>query len=245
MPLNKSAGNMYPWVTHTHNHMGGVCPHHCSYCYVDNPRFGRPPRYTGPIRLIEEEFRVRYGEGKTIFVENMGDMFAADIPGCFIDRILAHCIQFPGNSYVYQTKNPARTNLYLSNRGNFSIPHGSFFGTTLESNRHYPEFMRDAPHPIERAAAMMRLAALRHDLQIFITVEPVMDFDPDVLGSWLAMIRPSFVNIGADSKSKTLPEPNSWKIHRLIEILAEHSIEVRQKHNLTRILSNILDDTKK
>ncbi len=68
MPLKKSSGNMYPWVTHTHNHLGGECPHRCSYCYVDNPRFGRPARYTGPVRVIPDEFKVRYGTGRTIFI---------------------------------------------------------------------------------------------------------------------------------------------------------------------------------
>jgi hypothetical protein len=33
MPLKKSEGNMYPWVTHTHSHLAGACPHECK-CYV-------------------------------------------------------------------------------------------------------------------------------------------------------------------------------------------------------------------
>lgn len=34
MPLNRSTGNMFSWVTHTRTHLGGQCPHQCSYCYV-------------------------------------------------------------------------------------------------------------------------------------------------------------------------------------------------------------------
>lgn len=34
MALTKSKGNMYPWVTHTHTHLRGECPHGCRYCYV-------------------------------------------------------------------------------------------------------------------------------------------------------------------------------------------------------------------
>jgi len=79
MSLKKSNGNMYPWVTHTHSHLGGECPHACTYCYVDNPRFGRPAKYTGPIRLLEDEFKVNYGTGRTIFVENCNDLFAAAV----------------------------------------------------------------------------------------------------------------------------------------------------------------------
>jgi len=32
MPLVKSKGNMYSWTTHMHTHLGGQCPHKCSYC---------------------------------------------------------------------------------------------------------------------------------------------------------------------------------------------------------------------
>jgi DNA repair photolyase len=59
MSLKKSNGNMYPWVTHTHAHLGGECPHRCAYCYVDNPRFGRPAKYTGALRLSALRIEVR------------------------------------------------------------------------------------------------------------------------------------------------------------------------------------------
>lgn len=32
--LNKSKGNMYPWVTYTWNPIKGKCPHECRYCYM-------------------------------------------------------------------------------------------------------------------------------------------------------------------------------------------------------------------
>lgn len=31
MPLNKSTGNMYKFITHTWNTIKGECPHGCSY----------------------------------------------------------------------------------------------------------------------------------------------------------------------------------------------------------------------
>lgn len=31
MSLKKSTGNMYPWVTHTHTHLGGECSHKCVF----------------------------------------------------------------------------------------------------------------------------------------------------------------------------------------------------------------------
>lgn len=65
--LKESHGNMYDWVTHMHSHLAGKCPHECSYCYVQKNRFGVSPRYQGELRLIDNEFNVHYGKGRTIF----------------------------------------------------------------------------------------------------------------------------------------------------------------------------------
>ena len=79
MVINRQTGNMYPWVTHMHSHLGGECPHKCIYCYVDNPRFGRPERYKGKLRLLDWEFKVNYESGNTIFIEHKNDLFNAII----------------------------------------------------------------------------------------------------------------------------------------------------------------------
>ena len=227
MPLKKSAGNMYPCVTSTHSFLGGECPHKCSYCYVDNPRFGRAERYTGPIRLIEAEFKVNYGTGKTIFIEHMNDLFAKEVPSEFIARIFEHCHKWPDNTYVFQTKNPAR---YME--GTFGVwPSKIILGTTVETNRDTPG-ISVAPTPKDRLAAMARLY---HGTKKFITIEPVLDFDVDELASKIAAANPFFVNLGADSKNHNLPEPTVEKIMALVAKLAEYGIELREKHNLQRL----------
>ena len=104
MPLKKSVGNMYPWVSHVHTHLGGECPHKCLYCYVDNPRWGRPARYQGALRLIEKEFSVDYGEGKTIFIENCNDLFAREVLDDYIRRIMWHCHRYPLNTMYFRQK---------------------------------------------------------------------------------------------------------------------------------------------
>lgn len=229
MPLKESKGNMYPWVTHTHTHLGGECPHKCVYCYVDSPRWGRPKRYTGDLRLLEREFSVRYGSGKTIFIENCNDLFAADVPDKFIIRILNHCLLFPENSYVFQTKNPAR---YFSLFPGSFFPPNSIFGCTIETNREIPAEISLAPQPETRMLLMEKLPGC---VRKFITIEPVLDFDVDILASWIARIRPEFLNLGADSKGHGLPEPTFEKIMAFTEKLQEYGIELREKHNLIRL----------
>lgn len=225
MGLKKSTGNMYPWVSHTHSHLGGECPHKCSYCYVDNPRFGRPEKYKGPLRLIEGEFDVKYGTGKTIFIENCNDMWAKDVPISFINRVLIHCLSWPDNTYVFQTKNPIGYS-----RNCDDLPTNSILGCTIETNRDTSSFSK-APLPSNRVIPMMFLPFKK-----FITIEPILDFDVDILSKWIAGTSPDFVNIGADSKGHGLPEPPMWKVEALIKSLKESGIEIREKHNLERLM---------
>jgi len=238
MPLNESRGNMYPWVTHTHTHLGGECPHRCCYCFVNTGFMNtpRPKRYCGPLRLIQEEFKVDYdavtetfptGRFKTVFVEHKNDLFCAEVPQDFINKIIMHCLKYPRNTYVFQTKNPER---YLSMDALF--PEGSILGTTIETNRSTTTICR-APHPFFRMAAMTKL---EKTIRKFVTIEPILDFDVDILASWVDRIRPEFLNLGADSKGHGLPEPPIEKINALVEKLREYGIELREKHNLKRLM---------
>ncbi|HDY86640.1 MAG TPA: hypothetical protein ENH82_00820 [bacterium] len=227
MPLNKSKGNMYPWVTHTHTHLGGECPHKCTYCYVDNPRFGRPERYQGELRLIRKELEVNYRQGKTIFIDNCNDLFAEDVIREDLIDVLRHCKKYPDNTYVFQTKNPRR---YLDYDVQTNLPPQRILGATIETNRKIE--CSKAPDPIDRARGMIDLKDKK-----FITIEPIMDFDFPALLSWINQINPDFVNIGADSKGRGMPEPRAKKVTQLIESMNHLGIEIRGKHNLERLLN--------
>lgn len=227
MPINEAKGNMYPWVTHTHAELGGECEHKCRYCYVDNPRWGRAPRYCGSIRLIEKETKTRLGSGRVIFKEHMNDLFASSVSDDIVRMVLVHCQQWPENTYVFQSKNPARFQF-------FNFPNSPLiFGTTIETNREIPRSISVAPRPFDRMIAMA--ADNMKSVDKFVTIEPVMDFDVDILASWIDRIRPRFLNLGADSKNHGLPEPTVEKIMKLVQKLSEYGIELREKHNLSRL----------
>jgi DNA repair photolyase len=231
MPLTKSIGNMYPWVDFMHTHLGGECSHKCIYCYVNNKRFGRAPRYAGPLRIIEEEFKVKYNKPGTYFIEHKNDLFAKDVPYEFVNRILNHCIEYQGigNTYVFQTKNPER---FLKWERIF--PEKSILGCTVESNRDGIGNLRisHAPKQSERIFAFKKITTLRK----FITIEPILDFDVLILANMVLLAGVEFVNIGADSKQNNLPEPSPEKIRELIKILTSEKMEIRGKENLKRLL---------
>ena len=102
----------------------------------------------------------------------------------------------------------------------------TILGTTIETNRKTPS---KAPHTQNRRDAMKDIYNRK-----MVTIEPIMDFDLEILVDWIRLIKPEFVNIGADSKGHNLPEPSWDKIQRLIEKL-EKFTKVNLKDNLQRI----------
>ena len=236
---NPKGTNMYEFIDFMHTHLGGECGHKCTYCYVENPIHGRAPRYAGPIRLIEEELKFNYDfskdypDGAFIFIEHMNDLWARDVPREAIERILAHCNTWPNNTYVFQTKNPERYLNFLD-----LLPPKTVLGITMETNRVIPG-ISEAPIPADRfesfKCVLKTLKEYNLPVQTFITIEPALAFDVDVLAGWIGEIKPDYINLGADSKSRSLPEPTIEDIEELVKKLHESGIELREKHNLSRL----------
>ena len=72
-------------------------------------------------------------------------------------------------------------------------------------------------------------------MSIMVSIEPIMDFDLEVMVKWMQEIKPEFVSIGADSGNNHLPEPTPEKVKALIEALQEFTF-VKIKDNLKRLL---------
>jgi len=224
--LNKS--NMYDWITGTWNPVGGQCPHDCNYCYVKGFRFpSLKAKYSGMPRLIEHELKKNLGKDKFWFVGSCIDIFANEIPPRWKDKILYHCGKF-NNRYLFQTKSPQ---YMLSCLDRFPFPKNTVLGTTIETNRIYPQ-MGKTPTPGNRAASMN---TLRIGHEIMVTIEPIMNFDTDLFLRMISMCQPKWVNIGADSGGHNLPEPPAGKMRELIAELSKFT-EVKPKKNLNRIL---------
>ena len=77
---------------------------------------------------------------------------------------------------------------------------------------------------------------LDKNIRRFVTIEPILDFDVDILAKWISDIKPDFFNLGADSKGNDLPEPTAEKIHQFISKLKTYGSELREKPNLKRLL---------
>ena len=212
MTLNKQKGQMYGFVTHTWNAIKGKCPHDCSYCYMKVfPQ--------GELHFDEKEMKTNLGEGNFIFVGSSCDMFADDVKGEWILKVLDHCRKYPKNTYLFQTKKPKNMKRYIE-----IFPKNTIFGTTIESNRDYKLSKVSIPDRFHISFFPRRM----------ITLEPLMDFDLDMFVALIRGVNPEWVNIGADSKGHNLPEPSWEKVQELIKELKKFT-EIKIKSNLNRL----------
>ena len=117
-----------------------------------------------PIRFDPKELEVNLGEGNFIFVGSGTDAWAFDIPSDWITRFLDYCNLF-NNNYLFQSKDLHVFGVHGSS-GNTE----SDFCTTIETNRFYPEIMRNSPEIEERVRAMEKIVDLGIDT--YVTAEP-------------------------------------------------------------------------
>ena len=83
-----------------------------------------------------------------------------------------------------------------------------------------------APKPTKRFKDFLEIEHSRK----MITIEPVMDFDLDVMIKWVKQIKPYIVWLGYDSKSKGgYPEPELDKFNRLHKEIKQAGIKVKLK----------------
>lgn len=215
--LNKTKGNMYDWINYTWNPVKGKCFHDCEYCYMKHFTLG-------DLRLDEKCLNDDLGVENKIFIGSSTDMFADSVPFEWIAKVLDKCRKHEQNTYVFQSKNPAR---YMHFEGLY--PESCIFGTTIETNRHIKKSL--APESVDRLYGM-RWA--RKQYTVFISMEPIMAFDLEIVLGWMKELKPNFISIGADSKNHNLPEPLIEEIKTLINHLELFTI-VKLKNNLNRL----------
>lgn len=230
--------NMYPWVDAEISHLHGQCSHQCCYCYVPDTQAGRRGYYNGPLTLSEPSLRWKPKVAdRVIFCDHMNDLFAWPVPEAWILQIMEHVHSFSKDRTVlFQSKNSERMVRWLPYINRACLFGQWLVGTTLETNRDLPREQCKAPQPSERCTALWNMDEDMCRQHLFVTIEPVMDFDVDEFFRMIASLTPAFVNIGADSKNHKLPEPSADKVQQLIDLLSVAGIEIREKHNLKRLL---------
>jgi DNA repair photolyase len=179
---------------------------HCFDCYSFKPHFHAERLDNSLPKTNGNDF---------IFCCDMGDVAFCE-PN-WMQQILARIEELSDRTFLIQSKNPSIFR-------NYHFPENVLLGTTIETDREkLYQGISSAPLPSQRYKAMMKL----HSRKI-VTIEPVLDFDLEVMEEWINKIEPETCYVGYDSKKNHLPEPELSKVKALMKKLKE-TTNVRPK----------------
>lgn len=176
--------------------------HNCLKCYQYLPHFH-------PERLN------KIPKADLVFACGNGDIsFASDE---VLSKIFHVMKQKKDQTFLLQTKDPLRLDGWW-------IPGNVIVGTTLETNRS-TKGVSKAPLPRARYESLYKMWCRKA-----VTIEPILDFDFDVLINWLSDLDPEVVWVGYANHTKglDLDEPCLEKTKVLIAEL-EKFTDVRLK----------------
>ena len=167
---------------------------------------------------LEKRFRKQY-----VFACDMGDLFGEWVPIEWILKVLNAVRNSPSSYFLFLTKNPKRYFEFLE-----VFPKNLVLGATIETNREYK--VSSAPSVTERYEWMVRIPY--HNKMV--SIEPIMDFDPDIFVGWLKEISPVVVHVGYANYNQNIPEPFLEKTTDLISELRSFTkvkvLRLREKY---------------
>ncbi len=159
-------------------------------------------------KLVNEELTRVFSPNTVVFVTSMGDLWGQFIPDPWIEKVLSATRNSPQTIFFFETKNPARYVDFLS-----FLPKRAILSSTIETNRDY--MLSKAPPVEERFKAMDSLPwPSKH-----ISVEPIADFDLEIMVEWVKRIAPIIVSVGYDNYGNSLIEPSLAKTMLLVQDL--------------------------
>jgi len=234
----KNKSRMFPFITRTWNPEGGRCPHNCVYCWSMGEK-GLVKRYDmekykGDPYLVEKELKKRFKDTDFVFIEDMSDLFAWNVPREDILKIFKVVENHPRTIFLTLTKNPER---YLGFKTD--IPSNVILGATIETDKQFWG-ISDAPNIEDR---MFFMYCLSKDIpnKLFISIEPILEFSLKDMVIRLELLRGKLwgVAVGYDNYDNNLPEPTLAKTMKLIKELEKiarvYRKTLRKRSNATVI----------
>lgn len=179
----------------------------CLKCYNYEPHAHLERLLKRPPKTVGDEF---------VFFPSSGDLAFASPSQ--MQTAIEYAKHYPNTTFLMQSKNPE---CFLK----FVFPPNVILATTIETNQltffdtpskftQYSEISK-APFPHRRWEAMRRLL----DPYIFVTIEPILDFNLESFVFGLKQLFPQVVYVGYDNHNCKLPEPPLAKTRLLIKEL--------------------------
>jgi len=175
-------------------------------------------KYLGEYRFIEKELFVRYKLDDFTFVCDMIDI--GRVPLSILVQLF-NWLKDQKGKILTVTKNP-KIYADIFNLG-IKFSKNIYLGTTIESDSDYPAISK-APSQNNRLywmTLLSQLNVLRN--RLFISIEPVLDFNPTIFETSIYRIKPWAVAIGYDNYNHGLPEPELSKVKNLISEMEEYT----------------------
>jgi DNA repair photolyase len=203
------------------------CKHGCTYCYARKIAKRQKHRCINCYNFVPHEHPERldkkFPKGSQVFVCSMGDISFASMG--YINKIIKSIQKQPDVTFLIQTKYP----FVFTCIDRFiweHIPDNIIFGITIEST--YQDYVYESLYkPPDVYDRVLSFARVKHARK-YVTIEPIMNFEMDMMVQWIKTIQPEFVYIGYDNHNHHLPEPSLENTLKLIEEL-EKFTEVRKK----------------
>lgn len=205
---------MFSFITKTWNPIaGGPCPFNCykGGCWATMLKEQNNwDKYKGPWRIHESQINRKFKSGEFVFVCDMIDIGAPDIPWEVVDRVLDAMREQPEVDFLLLTKSDWFYGNYMH-----EIPRNCVCGITMETDLDIPEEFTLAPHPQKRLDNLVWLKCCYPLTRTFISIEPIMKFTEDF--PWkIEKAEPWMVAIGYDNYVNFLPEPILEETRKLI-----------------------------
>ena len=217
---------MYEFSVKQWNPFSG-CEHECKYCVSSFQRQLKrwaKKNCQGCYKFEPHEHPERLSQSlpTTNYMQYIFTCSNGDIAFCetdYLKKIIKRIKKEPNKTFLIQSKDPKTFK-------RVAFPRNVILGTTIESNKDdLVEAVSKAPKPSERYNDFLEV---NHPTKM-ITIEPVIDFDLDIMISWVIEIKPCMVWLGYDSKKNNLVEPELEKVLQLYWELGKRDFLVKLK----------------
>jgi len=176
--------------------------HNCIKCYNYEPHF-HPERLDRKLpKTSGDEFIWAFSSADISFMKKK-----------WVNQVIEKIRENPEKTFFFQTKNPKCFEKY-------SFPNNLLLGITLETNKedYYKKArISKAPLPHKRVKDFI---SIDHPHKC-ITIEPILQFDLDMMLKYCLQIHPERIYMGYDSKNSFLREPTYYEFQELKKGLEE------------------------
>lgn len=205
---------MFSFISKTWNPIaGGPCPFNCykGGCWATKLKLTFDmEKYKGAWRIHESQIDRKFKAGEFVFVCDMIDIGAPDIPSEVVDRVLDAMRDQPDVQFLLLTKSDQFYGEYMHD-----IPDNCVCGITMETDQDIPKELTLAPHPEKRLDSLVWLKCYYPMIRTFIAIEPIMPFSKD-FAKKIERAEPWMVAIGYDNYDNKMPEPTLKETKQLI-----------------------------